>query len=406
MELFTGGAYLCIDIANQFGLDKQQFADRIEWVNDHEHELEALKEDASDEFRYMAAVMAYRNAQDGVPTGHLVGLDACASGLQVMAAVTGCKTTAKNTGLIGDTREDIYTTTTSIMEDLLGGKMSLDPKDVKKSVMTHFYGSKLKPKQTFGDDTPELQAFYEALQIVAPGACQLMEWLLLSWQPYALNHRWTLPDGFDANVPVIQHIDKKIEVDELGHASFMHRFSENIGSEKGLSIAANVVHSIDGFVVRELCRRCNYDKVQLIFAGQCIARHLRRHPMKPFEEHTIPPIEQMYHKTKFLSLVGIENMDDGSVTRFSHTYLEALLELIQDTLDNKSFEVITIHDEFKCHANNVNRMRIVYAELFAELAESTIMDSILSEIRGNPVTITKRSHDLGDDIRQGEYQLC
>lgn len=41
-----------------------------------------------------------------------------------------------------------------------------------------FYGSKAKPKEIFGEDTPELNAFYQAAQQVAPGAWELLQDLL------------------------------------------------------------------------------------------------------------------------------------------------------------------------------------------------------------------------------------
>jgi hypothetical protein len=85
MQKFTGGQYLKIDISNQFGWDKESYATRLAWVDEHEAELEELVDEADPkhQFQYLAAVMAYRDAQQGIPTGHLVGFDACASGKYV-----------------------------------------------------------------------------------------------------------------------------------------------------------------------------------------------------------------------------------------------------------------------------------------------------------------------------------
>ena len=88
MQTFTGLQYLQIDIANQMSntddpkvkLDKAQFEDRIAWVHEYEEDLEDLVDLADKPFQYLAAVMAYRDAQMGHPTGHLVGVDAAASG--------------------------------------------------------------------------------------------------------------------------------------------------------------------------------------------------------------------------------------------------------------------------------------------------------------------------------------
>ncbi len=80
MKTYTGAEYLQIDIATHFGLDKELFPDRIKWVEMHEESLEQMEDGADDYFRYAAAVMAYREAQAGKPSGHLVGFDACSSG--------------------------------------------------------------------------------------------------------------------------------------------------------------------------------------------------------------------------------------------------------------------------------------------------------------------------------------
>ena len=143
MQTFTGLQYLQIDIANQMAntddphvkLDKSQFEDRIAWVQQYENDLEDLVDLADKPFQYLAAVMAYRDAQNGIPTGHLVGVDAAASGLQIMSALTGCQVTARNTGLIGPQCNDIYSICTKEMSLLLGAEVNIPRKLVKQAQM-------------------------------------------------------------------------------------------------------------------------------------------------------------------------------------------------------------------------------------------------------------------------------
>ena len=223
MKEYSGLDYLRIDIANQMAiqndkgitLDKCDFEERLAWVNQYEDNLEDLVNIADKPFQYLAAVMAYRDAQNGVPIGHLVELDAGASGLQLMACLTGCETTAHNTGLLGGHISDVYQVCKEEMELLLGEEIDIPRKPVKQAMMTRYYGSKNKPKQVFGDGTPEYYAFYKANETVAPGACELLDILISSWQPYALDHHWVMPDGFNVHVPVMEYIEPKIEVDEL-----------------------------------------------------------------------------------------------------------------------------------------------------------------------------------------------
>src|SRR5690606_34985763 len=162
-----------------------------------------------------------------IPTGHLVGFDACNSGLQVMSAVTGCAKGAALTGLIDpDNRVDAYGEITSSMNKRLKLnqlKVNIDRASAKDAVMTSLYGSKRNPKKIFGEDTPELAAFYTTMADETPGAWELLHDLLASWQPYALFHAWKMPDGYDVKNLVKESIEDTLEIDELDHARSSYR---------------------------------------------------------------------------------------------------------------------------------------------------------------------------------------
>lgn len=270
-KTYTGWQYLLIDAATQYGHDKMTFEDRIAWAEANLHQLETLADQAETKPLYMKAVQAIRKAQAGQPTGHLVGVDGCCSGIQIMSVLTGCVAGATATGLVNpNVRADAYTSATTAMNDILGGVLNISRKDAKSALMTSFYGSKAQPKAIFGEDSPELLAFYEAAQTVAPGAWDLLQTLLNSWRPWALMHRWVLPDGFDARIKVMQKKEARIEVDELDHATFTYEFYENQGSKTGLSNAANLTHSVDAYILRAMHRRCNYDPDIFWNAGNLI----------------------------------------------------------------------------------------------------------------------------------------
>lgn len=216
---FSGWQWLLIDAANAFGMDKLLFEERIQWAEDNLNDLESLLDQADNKPLYHKAVLAIRKAQRGEPTGHLVGIDAACSGIQIMSVLTGCEIGARHTGLIDpNKRADAYTDCTAYMNEELakqGMSVNVPRSDAKMALMTQFYGSKAQPKRIFGDETPELEAFFTAAKRVAPGACELLEDLRASWRPYALEHSWKLPDGFDAKVKVMQKESIRVEVDEL-----------------------------------------------------------------------------------------------------------------------------------------------------------------------------------------------
>jgi hypothetical protein len=401
MQEFTGYEYLQIDAANCYGLDKELFGDRLLWTQLHMDELESLMDQADDPMQYIKAVRAMRDAQNHTPSGHTVAFDATASGMQVMGVMTGCETTCLNVGLIDpNVRADVYTFTTGVINDLLteaGVLVSPSRKDVKDAQMKGFYGSTAEPKRIFGEDTPELEAFYSACHIVAPGACDAMCMMTGSWQPYALVHEWILPDFFHARVKVMSEVDLPVEVDELGHAKFTHRFYENVGEDWGISLPANITHSVDGMVVREVNRRCNYDPVKLDTALDIIQLELD-------VRGELDAVATDF--TEFLSMVHVDKLTLKNSSTYSTNDLVRLNNLIQRTLEHKSFPVITVHDAFRCHPNNMNHLRQHYIYIMAELADSEILSSILSQIQGKHVPVQKLSENLSEKILGSNYAIC
>lgn len=412
MTPFTGFQYLLIDIANQFGLDKDLFEQRIEWVNTHMQELETLAGQADSKPLYLKAVMTLRKAQAGLPSGHLVAMDAVCSGIQIMSALTGCVVGATHTGLVDPTvRADAYTTCTKFMNEELVVACTIPRNVAKDALMTTMYGSKAKPKEIFGEDTPELVAFYAAAEKTAPGAWELLQVLRASWQPYALKHSWKLPDGYDAVVKVMEKKEARIEVDELNHATFTYEFYVNEGSKQGLSNIANVVHSVDAYVLRSIHRRCNYNKGALDRLSSTVADEYFARKAGFDSRNDIHVSEKLayciaqYERSGMADVVIMDHLNCLNVGALSTEHLDKLNTIMRSMVQHKPFEVVTIHDSFACHANNMNHLRQHYIDIFAELAESNLLDDLLSQIHGTPGTFTKLSNNLGDLIRGSNYGL-
>lgn len=419
MKTFTGWEYLLIDAANHYGIDKLLFEERIAFMARHLHELDMphMIEQAETKPLYRKAVMAIRKAQAGQATGHLVGLDACCSGIQVMSALTGCAAGAHSTGMIDpNLRADAYRKCTEEMIKLLqtpSGMLDITRKQAKDALMTSFYGSKAKPKEIFGEDTPELDAFYQAAHIIAPGAWELLQDLLASWQPYALSHAWKLPDGYDARVKVMKKQEARIEVDELDHATFTYEFYENIGEKRGLSNVANLTHSMDAWILRSMHRRCNYDREVVEAADHLIELELMERAMGEARNTNEPSgkvayYAEQYRRSTLADAVILPHLvaDDTAVTHLTTEHLQALAKIVTGMLTYQPFELVTVHDEFKAHANNMNHVRWQYKEILAEIAESTVLDDLLSQITGVPGTFAKLSFNLPEQIRASNYALC
>lgn len=412
MTFYSGWEYLLIDAATHYGHDKLTFEGRIDWAKSNLDCLEGHAEYAETKPLYLKAVMAIRKAQQGMPTGHLVGVDGCCSGIQVMSVLTGCMAGAKATGLVDPAvRADAYTACTAAMNDILGGNLVVSRSDAKQALMTSFYGSKAQPKSLFGDETPELEAFYQAAQTIAPGAWDLLQDLLASWQPYALSHQWVLPDGYDARIKVMTKKDARIEVDELDHATFTYEYYDNQGSKSGLSNAANLTHSVDAYILRAMHRRCNYDREMAEYVAMCIEMELIQRSLggtssDEFMTKEIQYYIDQYNRSTLADIVIMPYLDQATVSGLSTQHLQALAGILTGMLQYQPFELVTIHDEFKAHPNNVNWVRWQYKEILAEIADSNVLDDLLSQIHGVPGTFKKLSNNLGDVIRESAYGLC
>lgn len=261
MKQFTGLEYLKIDVANSFGLDKANWEDRLIWFELNQDKLEELVEQAEEKFMYTKAVNAYRKTMRGEPCGHMMFLDATASGLQIMAALSGCKKTAKHVNLINTgKREDVYEHVAREMNQMLKVDNKVDRDLIKKPVMTHYYN---KNNQDTLDEAQQ-EAFYKELQDSFTGAEDVKQVLNDVWNSHAYVHEWTLPDGHVSSVKVTEVMATRVEVDELDHLTFTYQFENNQPSTRSTSLAPNVVHSIDGYVAREMVRRAQQQGFELV----------------------------------------------------------------------------------------------------------------------------------------------
>jgi len=250
--------WLRIGVANYFGQDKTLWDERLLWFFTHEHELEAIAGDADKYYLYVKSVHAYREVMKGEPTKFIMDLDACSSGISILSASMGCRIGCENTNLLptGE-RRDIYTTGLKVMNDLLGSDNAIERDIIKEAIMTAFYGSRANPKRLFGEDTPELKAFYDMLVIVAPGAWEMMQIIQRCWNPEATEYRWKMADGYQVVTPVTDVFSQKLEIPDVG--AYTYNTTIKCTKDFGVSLAANITQSIEGSICRELIRMCNID---------------------------------------------------------------------------------------------------------------------------------------------------
>ena len=206
--------------------------------------------------------------------------------------------------------------------------------------MTHFYGSKAEPRAAFGEDTPQLAAFYKTIETLLPGADMLNHDLLSLWQPTALSHDWTLPDGFDVKIKVM--VSQEHAVTFLDRAYTVTTYV-NQAKESGLSMGANIVHSIDGMVVREMGRRCNYNPDTISELHRLL--HISSGGKSTLRQQDLELLRllECTDASGFMSLVIAEYLDESNLGHLNPAHRQQLITLIE-SLPDRSFHLIAIHD--------------------------------------------------------------
>jgi len=310
-------ANLYIAIANHAGKSHLTWAERMDWVPKQVIEEIAWKEPILGR----KAIRALKDTKEGKPSGYVMSVDATSSGLQVMAAVSGCKETAKLVNMIDPTvRRDVYTDIANLMNTHL--PKPVPRKIVKQVAMTHFYNSKATPKLLLSKN--ELTVFYNIITGLLPGAETVMDTINACWNSNADHHTWIMPDGHTVYVPVVEGINGTYEDPVLGTIPL--RWYHQTNSDNFRSLCPNIIHSIDGYVAREMVRRCNF--------------------------------------------------------QLSH-----------------------IHDCFVFNPNHLQEVTKMYRVIMAEIANSDLLNNILSQITGTNVQYTKPSNGLALDILNSNYML-
>lgn len=380
---FTGQEWLLINLASHYGLDKEVYDVRLAFGREVLEELKrattfdeyalilnpwTIKADVPEEFA--ACAIAIWDTLQGDSSNYAVGLDVCNSGAQIMSCLGRCLIGMKNTGLINTgERPDLYI---KILANVQGFQTSRP--EVKQATVPHLYGSKLEPKNVFGEE--RYDDFISACRKTMP----VVEWakdvLISSWNSNALFHEIILPNGGVCHMKVI---DKTQYVGKFQGFNYNFYVEENKAKPFGeigtTSLAANTIHPFDSYVLSELDARCNYstDKLQTCLA--IIDSHIAIGSSGVVDELVI--LNQLTNKFNICSIVAVEHLAFDKLNGLDNVYLNRVRELVESVLELKHFELKCIHDEYGCLPNHVNTMKLHYNVIMAEAYQSTwLIDTI------------------------------
>lgn len=404
MQTFTAREYLKIDIANNFGLDKDDWDDRIAWFDKNQENLHNLVQSADEPALFYAGVKAWEDVQTAKPIGYPVALDATSSGLQLLACLTGDRQAAELCNVVpyrenGKVkRRDAYTVVYKLMLNTLGESGRIKRDDCKQAIMTALYGSEAMPKEVFGEGIL-LKVFENTMADVAPAVWDLNKFWLQCGNPDADAYLWIMPDNFHTHI--------KVMVPEIQTVHFMNAPYDILRmvqgkEEKTRMLSANTTHSLDGMVVREMVRRCSYDPKLVAYVRELLAgEHAENLACVEENEEMVQTLWSHYTKSGYLSMAICDYLDHNTIKLVDADVITEML----DSLPAKPFKVLTVHDCFRCLPQYANDLRRQYNIQLKLVAKSNILSFIMSQVLGQEVTIGKLDPDLWKDIEETEYAL-
>ena len=207
--------------------------------------------------------------------------------------------------------------------------------DVKQSIMTACYGSRAMPKTIFGEGHL-LDVFYQTLSEEIPGAWELNEAMLALWDPNTLINEWTMPDNFHVKIKVMGQVKETVQ---FLNEPFDVFYNVNMPVEEGRSLGANLHHSVDGMIVREITRRCDYNPKQLNKIKELISIGSGNKSTCTKDDDIVITLWDHYNSCGILSARIIQHLNADN---FGHVDINVIRELVE-SFPEKPFKVISIH---------------------------------------------------------------
>lgn len=252
------------------------------------------------------------------------------------------------------------------------------------------------PELTFGAN---VDLFYETMEKMAPGAWDLNLGLQELWDKIPGNvYDWVMPDNFHA---CIETSDK--EMVEFTFDGEKYALPQKIDARpqfhKGLG--PNLIHSVDGMVVREMFRRCMFNKDTIMTVVDAITSE-KQGSNTDERGLMVQELWENYLITGFLSARILDYID---VSNIGHTDPLIIAQLVQ-SLPEEPFDVVSVHDCFRSHPNYGNDLRRQYNLIMADINDSQLLTSLCSQVSKSNLPIRKLGTIAREDIVNANYMLA
>lgn len=313
---------------------------------------------------------------NGNSTGYLAKLDTKQSGLTLQSLITRDEI-ALNT-LLSDV--DIYTW---FIEKL---DIDVTRKQMKKLVIPRYYGSEkgiIKKFEALGHPEKAYE-FFDLYAELLPKCDMLRAIMLDAWQQYRDSYHWLAPDMGSCNQAVqeaepevwsrattkFEWNSPKYERTCCANVYIPKKGGRPFGDDGTRSLGANLIHSLDAYVLRELVRRCSqadrYTALWYSLGEPASEINAKSSKIQEFYD--------FWKQTGVTSLRIMEFVSEGDV--LPTEYFNAIEKEVSRLPECRFDIAFTVHDEFACHVNYAHLMQQQFNYILSGLYQGHYLDYV------------------------------
>jgi len=225
---------------------------------------------------------------------------------------------------------------------------------------------------------------------------------IASCMTYRDQYRWTMMDGYEVIMDVTAPVECSMDIGK-GHLISWIEHRKAAVATKGLT--ANVTHSLDALVLREVLRRTN-----------CPLQWYPEHQLTPFEELREKDILLMqsivrYNQTQFLTFELLDHVDQLN----QHLVPQELKDEINSRTTCwyqrgkcDAMYIQPIHDCYRVRATDADLLFRIVREVMADLAYAKTAQWLLPQIgfQGKVNDSELRRRALKTQVLESSYLIC
>lgn len=314
----------------------------------------------------------------GKPTGYLAKLDTKQSGLLLQSMILRDEIALET--LLSDI--DIYTWFIKKLN------IDISRKKIKKIVIPRYYGSEIGIIIKFEQLGHKEKAFefFKLYAELLPKCDQLRQIMLDAWNWGKDSYHWITPDLGECNQAVQELAEEgtwskvvsKFNWGTRDHgmcyanAYIPHKGCRPFGKDGTRSLGANLIHSLDAYVLRELVRRCSQaDRYTEIWFK------LGKATQNGILFSKDPKVQKFYDfwkKTGIPSLRVLEYISAGD--NLPVEYYNAIGKGVRRLPECRFDIYFTVHDEFACKVNYADLMQKQFNYIISDIYQGHYLDYV------------------------------